>query len=70
MRKIFVSNLVTLEGYFEGPKRDISWHNVDAEFNGYAVEMLVGRCVGRHRARCRRRDPTALHASGMCALRI
>ena len=40
MRKLFVSNLVTLDGYFEGPNRDISWHNVDAEFNEYAVEML------------------------------
>ncbi len=40
MRKLFVFNLVTLDGYFEGPSRDISWHNVDAEFNEYAVEML------------------------------
>ncbi|MGZ6238091.1 MAG: hypothetical protein ACXWMJ_12355, partial [Syntrophales bacterium] len=69
-RKIFVSNQVTLGGYFEGPKRDISCRNVDAEFNGYAVEMLVGRCVGRYRARCRCRDPASLHALGMCALRI
>ena len=41
MRKLFVFNLVTLDGYFEGPKRDISWHNVDAEFNEYAVAMLA-----------------------------
>ncbi len=40
MRKLFVSNLVTLDGYFEGPNRDISWHNVDAEFNEYAIDML------------------------------
>ncbi len=40
MRKLFVFNLVTLDGYFEGQNRDISWHNVDAEFNEYAVEML------------------------------
>jgi dihydrofolate reductase len=40
MRKLFVFNLVTLDGYFEGPNRDISWHNVDAEFNEYAVAML------------------------------
>lgn len=40
MRKLFVFNLVTLDGYFEGPKRGIDWHNVDAEFNEYAVEML------------------------------
>jgi dihydrofolate reductase len=40
MRKLFVFNFVTLDGYFEGPNRDISWHNVDAEFNEYAIEML------------------------------
>ncbi len=31
---------MTLDGYFEGPERDIGWHNVDAEFNEHAVEML------------------------------
>jgi dihydrofolate reductase len=40
MRKIFVFNLVTLDGYFEGPNREIDWHNVDAEFNDYAIDML------------------------------
>jgi dihydrofolate reductase len=40
MRKLFAFNLVTLDGYFEGPNRDISWHNVDAEFNEYAIPML------------------------------
>ena len=40
MRKVFVFNMVTLDGYFEGPNREIDWHNVDAEFNEYAVDML------------------------------
>ena len=40
MRKLLVFNLMTLDGYFEGPNRDISWHNVDAEFNEYAIDML------------------------------
>lgn len=40
MRKLLVFNLVTLDGYFEGLNRDISWHNVDAEFNEYAIDML------------------------------
>jgi dihydrofolate reductase len=31
---------MTVDGYFEGPNNDISWHNVDAEFNEYAAEML------------------------------
>jgi dihydrofolate reductase len=40
MRKLFMFNLITLDGFFEGPNKDISWHNVDAEFNDYAIEML------------------------------
>src|SRR3990172_2112408 len=46
MKKLFVFNLVSLDGYFEGPSREIDWHNVtsgsgmDAEFNEYAIEML------------------------------
>ena len=40
MRKLFVFNLVTLDGYFEGPSKEIDWHNVDAEFNEYAIDML------------------------------
>ena len=40
MRKIIVSNLVTVDGYFCGPNGEIDWHNVDAEFNEYAIEML------------------------------
>ena len=40
MRKVTVFNFVTLNGYFEGPERDISWHKHGAEENEYAVEML------------------------------
>jgi len=40
MRKLFVFNMVTLNGYFEGPNKEIDWHNVDAEFNEYAIDML------------------------------
>lgn len=40
MRKLMMFNLMSLDGYVEGPKGDITWHNVDAEFNGYAVAML------------------------------
>lgn len=31
--------MVTLDGFFEGPNHDISWHNVDDEFNEFAVEQ-------------------------------
>jgi dihydrofolate reductase len=41
MRKIILFNLVTLDGYFEGPNKwDIEWHRVDDEFNQFAVEQL------------------------------
>ena len=39
MRKLFAFNMVTLDGFFEGPNRDISWHNVDDEFNKFAIEQ-------------------------------
>lgn len=40
MRKIFVSEMVSVDGFFAGPGGEIDWHNVDAEFNEYAGEML------------------------------
>lgn len=40
MRKIILFNMVTLDGFFEGPNHDISWHNVDAEFNEFAIDQL------------------------------
>ncbi len=36
MRRLTVFNLVTLDGYFAGQGGDISWHNVDAEFQELA----------------------------------
>jgi dihydrofolate reductase len=41
MRKVSVFNFVTLNGYFEGPRKDFSWHKHDAEENDFAVEMLT-----------------------------
>jgi len=32
--------MVTVDGYFEGPNHDISWHNVDAEFDVFANDQL------------------------------
>jgi len=31
--------LTSLDGFFEGPNHDLSWHNVDDEFNTFAVEQ-------------------------------
>ncbi len=36
MPRLSVFNLVTLDGYFAGPDGDISWHNVDEEFQELA----------------------------------
>jgi dihydrofolate reductase len=40
MRKLLFFMLISLDGFFEGPDRDINWHNVDAEFNEFALEQL------------------------------
>src|SRR5581483_8485656 len=39
MAKIFLFMMVSVDGYFEGPDHDLSWHNVDAEFNEFAIEQ-------------------------------
>jgi len=39
MRKLFAFNMITLDGFFEGPDQDISWHNTDEEFNQFAIEQ-------------------------------
>lgn len=50
MRKIVLMLSVSLDGYFEGPNREIDWHTVDDElhthFNEYLADMgafLEGR---------------------------
>lgn len=40
MRKVIMFNLITLDGYFAGLSGDISWHQVDEEFNEYSVQQL------------------------------
>lgn len=38
--KVILFNLVTLDGFFEGPGHDISWHSVDQAFNDFAIQQL------------------------------
>ncbi len=40
MRKVIFAMLTSLDGFFEGPNREIDWHNVDKEFNEYAIDFL------------------------------
>jgi dihydrofolate reductase len=40
LRKVIVFNLITIDGYFEGPGHEIDWHNVDEELNNFSIEQL------------------------------
>jgi dihydrofolate reductase len=40
MKKVIVQLSVSVDGYVEGPHREIDWQLVDAEFNDFAVQML------------------------------
>ena len=40
MRKVILFMMVSLDGFFEGPNHAIDWHNVDAEFNEFAIHQL------------------------------
>ncbi|MFD2090303.1 dihydrofolate reductase family protein [Blastococcus deserti] len=42
MRKIVVHMSVSLDGFFEGPDRDIGWHRVDDELHTFVNEQLSG----------------------------
>ena len=40
MRKLFMFNMVSLDGFFAGPNGELDWHNVDGEFNDFAIPQL------------------------------
>jgi len=40
MRKLFLFMMISLDGFFEGPNHEIIWHNVDDEFNDFAISQL------------------------------
>lgn len=40
MRKVYFYMMLSADGFFEGEDHDLTWHNVDAEFNRFAVEQL------------------------------
>jgi dihydrofolate reductase len=45
MRKILVSTSVSIDGYFEGPGHDLSWHRVDEEVHAYFNDYLAPMSV-------------------------
>lgn len=57
MRRVIVSNVMSLDGFFEGPNKDLDWFVPDEEFFGYARELLrmvdtilFGRATYQHMA--------------------
>jgi dihydrofolate reductase len=40
VRRVIVSNMMSLDGYLEGPQRELDWHVVDEEFFAYATTVL------------------------------
>jgi dihydrofolate reductase len=40
MRKLIVQEMLSADGFFCGPNGEIDWHNVDAEFNAFAIDVL------------------------------
>jgi dihydrofolate reductase len=41
VRKIVLMMQISLDGYIEGPDRDISWHRVDEELHAHANETIA-----------------------------
>ena len=40
MRKVILSNMVTLDGFLEGPNKELDWQIVDGENKEYAIDLL------------------------------
>lgn len=41
MRKVFWQMMVTLDGFMEGPNRELDWHVTDEDFGRYVTDMLT-----------------------------
>ena len=39
MRKLMSFLMTSLDGYHEGPNHELDWHNVDDEFNRFAIQQ-------------------------------
>ncbi|HEY8998931.1 MAG TPA: dihydrofolate reductase family protein [Candidatus Saccharimonadales bacterium] len=42
MRKLIAFDMVSADGFFATPDGDLSWHNVDADFNDFAIKQFNG----------------------------
>jgi len=41
MRKLYVFNMMSLDGFIARTNGDLDWHNVDKEFDDFAIEQLA-----------------------------
>ncbi len=48
MRKIILWMGVSVDGFFEGPNREIGWHRIDEEFHRHANEELAKMSMVLH----------------------
>lgn len=39
-RNLFAFDMMTLNGFYEGPNHEFDWPNVDEEFNAFSIEQL------------------------------
>lgn len=40
MKELILFNMISLDGFFAGPGGELDWHNVDAEFNTFAIDQF------------------------------
>jgi len=40
MRNIYFQMMISVDGFFEGPNRELDWHVVDRDFLNYAIDLL------------------------------
>jgi hypothetical protein len=70
MRKVILFVQVSLDGFFEGPKKEIDWHMVDDELFAHVIEELKAMgafLYGRNgRGRPWRDAPAVLNRGAVC----
>ena len=76
MRRLIVSNVMSLDGFFEGPNHEFNWFTPDEEFLDYAKDMLrsvdtilFGRRTYEHMAAYCQHDRTDQLIAGTYPLR-
>lgn len=75
MRRVIASNLMSIDGFFEGPRHEIDWFSVEKEFLAYARSLLssvdtilFGRATWEHMAAYWPTAPADLVANKMNSL--